>query len=66
MIMDHAEFVQKINDIAAQMGSTTDKETKKNLMDEFFKVGMIMWNEHVAGEVEFADGSTETIDTFFI
>lgn len=61
--MDHAEFVQKTNDIAQKMTETTDKETKEKLMHDFFAVGIDMWNEHIAGDVEYADGRTATLGT---
>lgn len=61
--MDAAEFVQKTNAIAAQIAETTDKETKEKLMNDFFKVGIDMWNEHIAGPVEYADGRTATLGT---
>lgn len=61
--MDNTEFVQKTNDIANQMSETTDQETKKKLMEDFFAVGIEMWNSNVAGEVELADGRTVTIST---
>jgi hypothetical protein len=61
--MDNAEFVQKTNDIAAQMAQTDDKETKEKLMKDFFAVGIDMWNENIAGEVKYADGRTATLGT---
>jgi hypothetical protein len=61
--MDHAEFVQKTNDIATQMTDDTDKETKVKLMKDFFAVGIDMWNEHCAGDVTYADGRTATLGT---
>jgi hypothetical protein len=59
--MDNAEFIQKTNDIAAQIAETTDEETKKKLTDDFFDVAIDMWNDGIAGDVTFADGRTATI-----
>ncbi|QEQ93902.1 hypothetical protein SEA_KARDASHIAN_37 [Streptomyces phage Kardashian] len=59
--MDFAEFVQKTNAIADKARETTDPKIRQELNYDMIDIGIEMFNEHCAGTVRLADGSTVTV-----
>ena len=56
--MNHDEFIRKTDEIANLARGTEDPDVLKKLNDDFFDVAIDMFNEHMTGDIQLADGRT--------